>query len=358
MKKTMPIAALLLVATNQQPAHAEDAITVLNFQGDNGYQHESKDEALGMVELLGKKNGWKVVSSADPATLESEKLARFDVIVFNNNCGTAGRIFSDDQQKALQAYIRGGGGFVGIHCAGAIWKEGGEFQKWYEKLIGTKLVAHPHVQTAKLIVEHQGHLCTAHLPKEWIVKDEWHKFSYNPREHVNVLSDLDFALGPAPRQREDASPGSGAGADLRDDRLDVPVQIPQRAHRRVGVNQRMLEEGVVCAGVPVHPEMLRGCTNWTRASRSVDIFSTLTSPVTPPSPRAGDQCVGVIGSTVERRPPAARMVRWLLLSCRHLPRFRRRYERYERYEWTRTAAIIVVTRASALPTTGRGCSPS
>ena len=191
MKKIMPIAALLFLTVNQQPTHARDAITVLNFQGDNGYQHESKDEALGMVELLGTKNSWKVVSSADPATLDSEKLARFDVIVFNNNCGTNGRIFSDGQQRALQTYIRGGGGFVGIHCAGAIWKEGGEFQKWYEKLIGTKLVAHPHVQTAKLIVEHQCHHCTAHLPKEWIVKDEWHKFSYNPREHVNVLISLD-----------------------------------------------------------------------------------------------------------------------------------------------------------------------
>ena len=33
--------------------------------------------------------------------------------------------------------------------------------------------------------------CTAHLPKEWIVKDEWHRFSVNPRENVNVLISLD-----------------------------------------------------------------------------------------------------------------------------------------------------------------------
>ncbi|MEM9646518.1 MAG: ThuA domain-containing protein, partial [Planctomycetota bacterium] len=175
----------------QDSPEPRDRIRILNFQGDSGYQHESKPEAKSMVEMLGKKNGWTVQSTADPEFLRQDRLAQFDAVIFNNNCGTDQRIFSDEQQRSLQAYIRGGGGFVGIHCAGAIWHEGGEFQGWYEKLIGTRLVSHPHVQDATLIVENSCHHCTAHLPKEWAIKDEWHKFSYNPREHVNVLISLD-----------------------------------------------------------------------------------------------------------------------------------------------------------------------
>lgn len=181
----------LLGTFTQQITLSQSTLTVLNFQADMGFQHDSKDEALAMVEQLGHKNGWKVVTSADPDILHPDALAVFDVIVFNNNCGTDGPIFSANHLTALQGYIRGGGGFVGIHCAGAIWKESPEFQAWYERLIGTRLVAHPEVQHATLIIENQDHSITAHLPKTWTIEDEWHKFSVNPREQVNVLLSLD-----------------------------------------------------------------------------------------------------------------------------------------------------------------------
>jgi len=172
-------------------AWAQGTIRVLNFQADSGFRHESRDDALAMVEGLGKKNGWQVQTTREADVLNDETLKQFDVVLFNNNCGTDKRFLSGPQQKALQTYIKNGGGFVGIHCAGAIWHEGGEFQKWYEKLIGTKLVSHPDVQQATLIVEDHANPITAHLPKKWVIKDEWHKFSYNPRDKVNVLISLD-----------------------------------------------------------------------------------------------------------------------------------------------------------------------
>ena len=170
---------------------AKMPIRVLNFQADSGFKHDSKAEALAMVERLGRKNGWRVESSSKPDSLSSDRLARYDVVVFNNNCGTDKRIFTDSQHRAFQSYIRSGGGFVGIHCAGAIWHEGGEFQAWYEGLIGTRLVSHPHVQPAKLLVERMDNPCTSHLPREWTITDEWHKFSYNPRDKVHVLISVD-----------------------------------------------------------------------------------------------------------------------------------------------------------------------
>lgn len=170
---------------------AQNPIKLLNFQADNGFQHKSKSAALEMIENLGAENNWEVVTSSDTSIITAKKLRSFNVLVFNNNCGNAGRIFSNSQQLAIQNYIRNGGGFVGIHCAGAIWKEEGAFQQWYEKLIGTRMVAHPKVQAARLVVENQEHICTCHLPNEWNLTDEWHTFSYNPRENVNVLISLD-----------------------------------------------------------------------------------------------------------------------------------------------------------------------
>lgn len=164
---------------------------ILNFQADNGFQHASKKAGLEMIEYLGEINNWEVVTSTDASYFTMKNIKSFDVIVFNNNCGNKGRIFSDAQQQVLQNYIRSGGGFVGIHCAGAIWKEGEAFQEWYEKLVGARMVAHPKVQEARLIVEDNDHLSTSHLPKEWTITDEWHTFSSNPRKHVNVLFSLD-----------------------------------------------------------------------------------------------------------------------------------------------------------------------
>jgi type 1 glutamine amidotransferase len=191
MKFQKLLIALLICTLSMQTTQAQHSLKILNFQADHGFQHDSKKAALDMVETLGGENNWEVVTSSDTADITPKKLHAFDVIVFNNNCGNDGRIFSDAQQMALQNYIRSGGGFVGIHCAGAIWHEDGAFQPWYEKLVGTRMVAHPEVQSATLIVEDKKHICTCHLPDQWVVTDEWHTFSYNPRSHVNVLLSLD-----------------------------------------------------------------------------------------------------------------------------------------------------------------------
>ena len=196
MNKTNAAILFLLVIFSLQPlsmvsAEDPDGLRVLNFQADNGFQHRSKKVALAMIESLGKANQWEVITTVEASSLTKLDLSRFDVIVFNNNCGNKGAIMTPKEQLALQKFVQNGGGFVGIHCAGAIWKEGGKFQPWYEGLIGTKLIDHPKVQEAKLNVEDQTHIATRHLPKEWIVTDEWHRFGSNPRENVDVLISVD-----------------------------------------------------------------------------------------------------------------------------------------------------------------------
>ncbi|WP_372797750.1 ThuA domain-containing protein [Pontiella sp.] len=176
-----------------RPAASEErpGLRILNFQADNGFKHQSMPEAMELVERLGRTNGWEVVSTRDASSLTRLDLSRFDVVVFNNNCGNKGPVMQPAEQAAFQRYIRNGGGFLGVHCAGALWKEGGEFQPWYEGLIGTRLVDHPKVQEARLVVEDRRHPATRHLPEEWIVTDEWHRFGSNPRKNVRVLISVD-----------------------------------------------------------------------------------------------------------------------------------------------------------------------
>ncbi|NQT24817.1 ThuA domain-containing protein [candidate division KSB1 bacterium] len=182
---------ILVLAVCSKAAFSQNKINILNFNGDTGYVHESKAVAVAMIEELGEENDWNITTTSDPAFFTISNLSQFDVIVFNNNCGTDGPIFEPDEQKSFQQFIRSGGGFVAIHCAGAVWHETGDFKEWYEKLVGTRLVAHPSVQKAKLTIENRNHISTLHLPVDWEVTDEWHYFNYNPRENVNVLISLE-----------------------------------------------------------------------------------------------------------------------------------------------------------------------
>ncbi len=182
---------VVFLVCHSMGSYAQDKIRILNFNGDNGYVHDSKSHAESMIKALAEENQWELISSSDPSIFTKTNLSNFDVVVFSNNCGTEEAIFSEKEQKKFQEFIRSGGGFVGIHCAGAIWHETGEFKDWYEKLIGTRLVAHPPVQSARLHVEQRDSECTWHLPPTWEVVDEWHQFSYNPRKNVNVLISVD-----------------------------------------------------------------------------------------------------------------------------------------------------------------------
>ncbi|CAA6677558.1 MULTISPECIES: ThuA domain-containing protein [unclassified Lentimonas] len=168
-----------------------EPLRVLNFQADNGFKHKSMSDAKALVERLGKQNGWEVISTADSSSLLKHDLSTFDTIVFNNNCGNKGAIMTPDEQAAFRTYVQNGGGFLAVHGAGAIWKEGDPFQAWYEGLVGTKLIDHPKVQKARLVVEDRSHPATSHLPEEWMVVDEFHRFDSNPREKVNVLISVD-----------------------------------------------------------------------------------------------------------------------------------------------------------------------
>jgi len=100
---------------------------------------------------------------------------------------TTGDVLDEGQQGAFEGYIRGGGGYVGVHAA-ADTEDGWAF---YGELVGARFASHPAVQRATVVVADRTHPATAHVGPTWIRTAEWFNFRTNPRGAVQVLATLD-----------------------------------------------------------------------------------------------------------------------------------------------------------------------
>ena len=88
------------------------------------------------IRRLGRNHGFAVDTTADPRRFSSRSLARYDVVVFLSTTGTP--IKRAGQRRALERFIRGGGGFVGVHAAS---DTRGDWP-WYERLVGARFKRH------------------------------------------------------------------------------------------------------------------------------------------------------------------------------------------------------------------------
>ena len=112
---------------------------------------------------------------------------------------TTGDVLNATQQTAFESYIRGGGGYVGVHAAADT-----EYDwPFYGNLVGAYFASHPAIQQANVRVENRAHAATAHLPQTWTRTDEWYNYRTNARSTARVLATLD----------ESSYSGGGMGAD-------------------------------------------------------------------------------------------------------------------------------------------------
>ncbi len=156
-------------ATEQAPAGAVEKITaaipaeafakpekarkLLVFSRTNGFRHTSIVTGKIALAELGKKTGaYEAVVSDELSNFEKDKIGQFDAICFLSTTQNPFSPFkeelekmSDDEKKAakdyemalkdsLMAYVKGGGGFVGIHAATDTfyeWAEYGEMINGY-----------------------------------------------------------------------------------------------------------------------------------------------------------------------------------------------------------------------------------
>ena len=164
---------------------------ILVFTKTNGYHHESIAEGALAIIKLGAENHFAVDTTSDSLKFNDANLKQYNEIVF---LSTTGKVFGEDQEKALQNFIHKGGGYMGIHAAADC-----EYNwPWYNKLVGGWFKSHPKQQQAKLQVVDKTHPATKHLPDVWERWDEWYNYKdLNPDVHVLIKIDETSYTGGA-----------------------------------------------------------------------------------------------------------------------------------------------------------------
>ncbi|MEW2353996.1 ThuA domain-containing protein [Spirillospora sp. NPDC029432] len=141
--------------------------------------------AQSALVKMGRDNGFAVDWTEDVAQLSSAgRLLGYNAVVF---LSTTRDTLDDSAQTALRQYIRGGGGFVGIHNA-----FGTEYNwPWYEGLLGgANFYDHGPAQPGTVQTAGRGDASTAGLPARWAFSDEWYNLVPFP-SRVRVLASVD-----------------------------------------------------------------------------------------------------------------------------------------------------------------------
>ncbi|MEU4192129.1 ThuA domain-containing protein [Kribbella sp. NPDC026611] len=179
-------AALLTpLPAKAHPGHGDETFNALIFSKTAAFRHDSIPAGIQAIKDLATQDGFTVTATEDASVFTDTELAKYEVVIW---LSTTGDVLNADQQAAFERYIRGGGGYAGIHAASDT-----EYDwPWYGKLVGSYFDSHPAgTPTATVKTEDHAHPSTAEAPTTWQRTDEWYNYRTNPRGTVHVLESLD-----------------------------------------------------------------------------------------------------------------------------------------------------------------------
>jgi type 1 glutamine amidotransferase len=149
-----------------------------------GFRHDSIPAAITALTEIGAELGATMTITDDSSSLSSSGLDAYDAVVF---LSTTGDVLTPDEQAEMEAFIRSGRGFVGIHAAADT-----EYDwPWYGGLVGSYFADHPAVQPAIVRSTNSGHSAGLGLPDQIERVDEWYNFRAAPGAGVAVLATVD-----------------------------------------------------------------------------------------------------------------------------------------------------------------------
>jgi type 1 glutamine amidotransferase len=171
----------VLSACGAQPSTdgAPRPFRALVFTKTTGYRHDSIPSGVAAIKRLGARHGFRVDTTSDASRFSHSRLRRYDVVIFLSTTGTPIKRMSE--RRAFQAYIRDGGGFLGIHAAS---DTRGDWP-WYERLVGARFKRHDRGVSERAVrITDDGTAATRTLPDPWQRTDEWYEFRSAPPAHV------------------------------------------------------------------------------------------------------------------------------------------------------------------------------
>jgi len=151
--------ALVLIygARPVRMARAMDATpTILVFTRTTGYRHASIPAAVAAVRAIGHRDGFAVVATVDPRAFADASLRHFRAVAFLLTTGT---VLDGAQRGALERFVRGGGGWLGVHSASDTeyaWP-------FYGRLVGAYFRRHPAIQAATVDMTDRRNPATGRL---------------------------------------------------------------------------------------------------------------------------------------------------------------------------------------------------
>jgi putative membrane-bound dehydrogenase-like protein len=195
-------------ATPKQPRK------LLVFYRADGYPHSSIPHWNKLIDLLGKTTGaFEVTLSQDYADLMPGKIEQYDALFFNNTC----RMVTPPEVKtAIQAFVKGGKGFVGNHGAGDNWHD------WAEglEMVGAEFARHPFGNIVLKVDDPASPLTAMFGGKPFAFSDEIYTFrSPYARDKLRVLLSIDYEKSPDVQKGEQRAREKG-GQDAGSMRAD------------------------------------------------------------------------------------------------------------------------------------------
>jgi glucose/arabinose dehydrogenase/type 1 glutamine amidotransferase len=188
-------ASALTALVGAAPA-AADAGKVLVFTGTAATVNASSADAASAIQALGAANNFTVDVTDDATRIATANLAGYRAVTFVHS---AGDVLNPEQEAALQGYVQGGGGFVGIgETAKLEERDGGSF---FDTLIG--LTGNPRTTAASAVsaqdVEFldRVHPATRGNPLLWKAhSDNYFAWTANPTGTVHTVARVRFNALP------------------------------------------------------------------------------------------------------------------------------------------------------------------
>jgi uncharacterized protein len=179
------LSLLLALTLLARPVWAAPPRKVLVFSKTEKFRHKDGIPAgIKAIQQLGAENRFAVDATEDAQAFTPENLKQYGAVIF---LSTTGDVLNDTQQAAFEQYIKGGGGFVGIHAATDT-----EYDwPWYGQLVGAYFGSHPPGQQEALFkVTNPNTIATRHLPATFRKTDEMYNFKWIA-EGLQVLLTID-----------------------------------------------------------------------------------------------------------------------------------------------------------------------
>jgi type 1 glutamine amidotransferase len=185
MKRCSILAAVALYAALAPAQDRKILVYTRNYTPDGtGYVHDNIPASVAAIRKMAAANRFAADVSDDPNAFTAANLKQYRALVFANSNNQA---FANDAQRgAFRAFIRGGGGFVGIHSAS------GSERDWdyYQQVLGAKFKRHPVLQPFTVQVVDPKFPAVKGLPASFPWEDEcYYVEKLRPDVHVLLATD-------------------------------------------------------------------------------------------------------------------------------------------------------------------------